>query len=300
MKRRTFVPVYMLRNILYIAAFLPLVLRGQQPPGTDILLFDFSFRNGALTLLNPVNITRRTGYDNQPFFHPKQPVLYYTSADENGRTDIIEYNFLSNTSRKLTVTPDREYSPTLTPDKKHISCIVQRDNQAQDLVQYPLNGGRPVILVNHLTVGYHAWTDRHTVALFVLGQPPTLHIFSLKHRTHDVVADSIGRSLHRIPRTRFISFVDKGSKQWMIKKYDPRHHVVVPICPTLPDREDMAWLDQFIVMSDGADLYFIHPGKGATWKKALLPEGTILRNVSRIAIHPRMSKIAVVVADEKQ
>ena len=136
--------------------------------GSEIFLFDMKIANGQVVLFNGVNITNHKGYDNQPFFHPSKPIIYYTSFNDSGRSDIKYYDYQKNKVSNLTNTQEREYSPTVTPDGKFISCIIQRDNGAQDLGKYPVNGGKPRVLINDLKVGYHAWVDKDKLLLFVL------------------------------------------------------------------------------------------------------------------------------------
>src|SRR5882757_6841126 len=125
--------------------------------GSEIYLFDMKFSKGQVTLSNGINITHHKGYDNQPFFHPSRPIIYYSSFNDSGRSDIKYYNYETKETKNLTLTHEREYSPTITPDEKFISCIIQRDNGAQELAKFPINGGKPEVLVWHLKVGYHAW-----------------------------------------------------------------------------------------------------------------------------------------------
>src|SRR5262245_13514026 len=103
----------------------------QAQPGSEIYLFDLSLKKSSVALKNPVNITGRVGYDNQPYFHPDLPLIFFTSADTSGRTDIRSYDYKKKTLIVITESPEREYSPTVTPDKGHLSCIIQRDNGAQ-------------------------------------------------------------------------------------------------------------------------------------------------------------------------
>ena len=110
--------------LIWFSLMQSLVLYAQQLPGTEIYLFDLSVKKSKVSVSTPQNITNHIGYDNQPFFHPSKPLLYYASADAEGKTDIKTYNYELKTTRQLTITSDREYSPTLTPDGKFISCII--------------------------------------------------------------------------------------------------------------------------------------------------------------------------------
>lgn len=265
----------------------------QQPPGTDIYLFDLAFKKGKFVLTNAVNISDRKGYDNQPFFHPDKPLIYYTSADEEGRTDILVYNYASNETQKLTNTPEREYSPTVTPDKKFISCIIQRDNGAQDLGKYPIDGGNAEIIIDNLTVGYHVWRDDNTLFLFVLGQPNTLHEYSVADKTDKIISQNIGRSLHRVLGTTNISFVDKDSAEWTIKKIKRKDGTIETVGKTLPGREDLTWTPGGkIIMSDGVKLFYWMPGKSKDWTPIYFPDG--LSGITRLTVNAKGNKIAVV------
>lgn len=267
----------------------------QQPPGTDIYLFDLAFKKGKFVLTNAVNISDRKGYDNQPFFHPDKPLIYYASADEEGRTDILVYNYASNETQKLTNAPEREYSPTATPDKKFISCIIQRDNGAQDLGKYPIDGGNAEIIIDNLTVGYHVWRDDNTLFLFVLGQPNTLHEYSVTDKTDKIISQNIGRSLHRVPGTTNISFVDKGSAEWTIKKIKRKDGTIETVGKTLPGREDLTWTPGAkIIMSDGVKLFYWMPGKSKDWTPIYFPDGLSLSGLTRLTVNAKGNKIAVV------
>jgi hypothetical protein len=268
----------------------------QQPSGTEIYLFDLSMKKNKITLSNPKNITNRPGYDNQPFFHPDEPVVYYSSADAEGYTDILSHNYRTGNTQRFTNTPEREYSPTVTPDKKFISCIIQREDGAQDLGKYPIGGGGPEILINNLTVGYHAWVDDLSVALFVLGQPNTLRWYSLKKNVETQISDNIGRSLHRIPGANAISFVDKSSATWRIRLMDGRNGAIEPIIDALPGQEDLAWTpDGKILMSDGEKIFFWHVGKSETWEPIEVHSPLSFKGITRMAVNLKGDKLAIVV-----
>src|SRR5688572_11503459 len=50
-----------------VAAILAPALAAQGPPATDIYLAELRARGGRLEIGTPLNATRRSGYDNQPF-----------------------------------------------------------------------------------------------------------------------------------------------------------------------------------------------------------------------------------------
>ena len=278
---------------------LPCLIYAQQPPpGNEIYLLTLNNSKNGIAVKDPQNITNRAGYDNQPFFHPDKSLVYYTSANAEGRTDLIEYNLETKSSRQLTNTPEREFSPTVTPDKQFLSCIIQRDNGAQDLGKYPIDGGEPTVLISTLTVGYHAWIDQDKLLLFVLGDTMTLRHYDLYLKKSRVVAKGIGRSLHKIPGTTAMSFVHKVSdSEWVIKRMND-DGTIVSITKTLPGREDLTWTaDGKIIASDGKKLFYFQPGKSETWQEIEMPANMPAGTMTRLAVNPKTNLLAIVVSE---
>ncbi|MBS1951503.1 MAG: hypothetical protein JST37_10910 [Bacteroidetes bacterium] len=271
--------------------------------GSEIILFDFHLKESKISISNPRNITNHKGYDNQPSFHADMPIVYYSSFNDSGRADIKFYNFKTNETKSLTRSHEREYSPTLTPDQLYVSCIIQRDNGAQDLGKYPVEGGDPLTIIDNLVVGYHVWADNSHLALFVLGKenmPNTLHFFILPTRHDRILAENIGRSLHRIPQKNEISFIHKTDGQnWTIKKFNPASDEIAEIAKTLPGREDLCWTpDGKIVMSDGIKIFWLDPQKDTVWKEVEIKSGfEFLKGITRLAVNAEGNKLAVVVSE---
>lgn len=268
--------------------------------GSEIMMFDLKVKKNRITISNPKNITNHKGYDNQPSFHTDQPIVYYSSFNEEGRADIKSYNYITGESISITQTNDREYSPTLTPDKSSLSCIIQRDNGAQDLGKYPLAGGEASVIVDHMTVGYHVWADNSHLALFILGEPQTLHYLRLPTKEDTIVASHIGRSLHKIPGERAISFIQKSAgNDWEIRKLESETMKISTVAKTLPGREDITWLaNSKIISSDGTKLFFLDPARENTWIEVTVQSGSeLLKGVTRLAVNMKGDKLAVVVSE---
>ena len=280
-----------MKKLLLLSLILAAFSAGAQT-GSEIYLADLEITEKGITLSNPKNITNRKGYDNQPSFHPDKPFLYFSSFNEQDRADIMVYNYRNHKLEPFTQTPEREYSPTVTPDEKFISCIIQRDDDTQDLGKFPIKGGAPVVLINNLKVGYHAWLDENRLALFVLGEPHTLRIFDQRTRKDSVVIKGIGRSLHKIPNQNKFSFVDKSSSKWMIKSFGSG--VMETIAETLPGREDLTWTpDGRIIMTDGRQFFF-YDSVNKKWQMFFASD---LKGVSRLAVSKDGKKIAFVVSE---
>ena len=288
-----------MKNILLIS-FLTISVLSHAQTGSEIYLFDLTQTKGKITLSNPMNATNHPGYDNQPFFHTDKPILYYASFNEEGRSDIKSYDYSNGKTTFITQTNDREYSPTLTPDKKYLSCIIQRDNGDQNLGKYPVNGGDAIVLIDNLTVGYHGWLDDDRVLMFILGEPMTLHLYNVKTKEDKIITENMGRSIHRIPKDNGMSFVHKVSEtEWIIKRLDNRTEAISVITTTLPGREDLTWTtDGTIIMSDGTKLFQYKPGRSKGWVEITTSFPAEVKGITRLAVSADGKKLAVVVSEE--
>lgn len=282
----------------FLVIHFSILFQSNAQTGSEIFLFDVKSKKGVITLSNAQNITQHKGYDNQPSFHRTEPVVYYSSFNDDGRSDIKIYNFKTKKTSAVTQTQEREYSPTLTPDGKFVSCIIQRDNNAQDLGMYPITGGAPAILINHLVVGYHAWIDADRLLLFVLGQPLTLRMHNLKTEEDKTLAENIGRSVHKIPGKNAMSFIQKSDAGWSIMQLDNASLAITKLIETLPQREDLCWTpDGKILMSDGAKLFYNDPFGDKQWTEISFPQEFSAKGITRLAMNAKGDKLAVVVAE---
>jgi len=270
---------------------------------TEIILFDIKSENGQYLFSNPVNITNHKGYDNQPFFHPSKPLIYYSSFNDSGRSDIKIYDYKTGKTSSLTETNEREYSPTVTPDGKYISCIIQRDNGAQDLGKYPINGGKPEVLINNLKVGYHTWLSKDKLVLFVLGDstnPNTLHLYDLATKTDNVLSKNIGRSLQLIPGENAFSFVQNVSdKEKRVQKYDVATGTISPITMTIRGQDFLTWLDNnLMLMGEGTGIYLFDIKTKDGWQPVLIEgDASMVKGITRVAVNAAKTKLALVVSE---
>jgi WD40 repeat protein len=278
---------------VFLIGFSMIALCVAAQTGSEIYLADLKIDKTGFAVSNLKNITNRPGYDNQAHFDPDKPIIYFSSFNAEGRSDIKTFNYKTNETKLFTETAEREYSPTVTPDKKFISCIIQRDNNAQDLGKYPITGGQPTVIINNLTVGYHAWLNETTLVLFVLGEPNTLRVFDVATGKDVVIKEKIGRSLHKIPGQMAVSFVDKSEEKWLIKRFDGK--TTETICETLSGREDLAWTpDGKIIMSDGRQFFYYNTKSNDGWKMFFASQ---LSGITRIAVSGSGKKIAFVVSE---
>ena len=272
-----------------------------KPPDTEIHLLPLRVRAGVVSLGSPVNITRRVGYDNQPSFTPDGRAVLYTSIRTDAQADIYRYQIGSRVTTRVTATPESEYSPTVMPGGRWISVVRVEADSTQRLWRMTLDGTDFRLLLDRVKpVGYHAWGDARTLALFVLGDPATLQIADLRSGDAHTVASAIGRSLHRIPGSRAISFVQtRSADEWWIDRLELRTGRITPLVRTLPGCEDYAWTPQGIaLMARGDSIYQWTPGRAGGWRSVgTAGLGAGGGRISRMAVSP-LGDLLAIVAEE--
>lgn len=270
----------------------------QAQPGTDIYLLDLSVSAGNIRLSNPKNISNKVGYDNQPFFHPTDPLLYYVSAMPDKQTDVWSYNLQTGARTQLTQTPDSEYSPTVLPGVRYLSCIVQRaSNGDQDLVKYDLKkpANARIILESQKVgkVGYQAWLSDTELVTFILGDPQTLHFMNLAQRKDTLLATNIGRSLHRIPKQNVFSFVQIIDGKAMIRSYEPVYNTIADIAEGQAGSEHYnTWTPDGILLESKGNEILSYDPTSKQWQPVQLPDNLPKRKISRMAVQG--NKMAIV------
>lgn len=271
------------------------------PPPTDI--YELSF-DGTLfdTLKNakPGAIATERGYENQPSFTPDGGAILFTANRDGQQTDIYEFDRKTRRTRQLTsTTAEGEYSATITPDGKGISVIRVEADSTQRLWRFDRDGGNPqLVLADIKPVGYHAWIDDDQLALFVLGQPSTLQYARVSTGKAVVIAQNIGRSLHRIPDTRTVSFVHREApdRVW-VKQFDPATAAVTPLVQMerANNDGDVAWTpDGTLLMSAATQIYAWRRGD-KDWREVYDVAAHKLGTVTRMAVAPDGRAIAIVV-----
>lgn len=264
-------------------------------PSTEVYLFDLEKTKEGFTLSNPVNVSDNPGYDNQPSFSADGNTLYYTSWQTDEQTDIILYNIANRTRKRFTETDGSEYSPTESTNGELISTIILERDGRQLLWSYDLKTAEPKVLVEELVIGYHCWYDENTLFSFVLGEPATLQKNDLKTGENTIIDEKIGRSLHRIPGKKAISYISKATDEWRVMAYQPKSGKQKVIAETLPNAEDMAWTPGgTMIMGKDSKLYF-RKMNGKAWDSLTDLAQFDLTGITRVAVSPNGKRLAVVV-----
>ena len=272
------------------------------PPPPDVYLASVKVERGRPLLAAPLNITDRPGYDNQPSFTADDRGVYFTSVREDAQADIYRYDIATKRTTRVTATaPESEYSATPIEGGRAISVVrVERDS-TQRLWRFPLNGDAPSVILERVRpVGYHAWADEHTLALFVLGSPNSLQLADTRTGAADTIATGIGRSLQRIPATNRISFVRKvTATEWWIESLDPTTRATTRLVRLPEGVEDYAWFPTgSIICGRGSRLLWWSGKTGDDWREIAELSAAGVHGITRLAVSARGDRLALV-ADGK-
>ena len=274
----------------------------------------------------PTPVSTTPGYDNQPMFSPDGARILFAANHDGKQTDVYVFDRANGRVSQLTRTPENENSPTPLPagiGEPGGFSVVQSERRPPDAKPGPIqrlwrfnaSGASPqLILADINPVGYHAWVDADRLALFVLGQPNSLQLASVKTGKGEVAANGIGRSLHRIPTsaeasagkpgTRLVSFVhQEASKEFFIKQIDIDSKKIDTLTKVVEGNteRDMAWTPdgKTILMSSGTKVYSWTRG-GSAWTEVFDAAPHNLGAVSRLAVSPKGDAIAIVVAEPRK
>jgi hypothetical protein len=285
-----------LNTLLLVGPVQVAAQQGERQP--DVFIASLSIEGATVRVGAPRNVTARPGYDNQPSFTTNGRAVYYTSVRDDAQADIYRYDLDSRTTARVTHTaPESEYSAAVIPGDNAIAVIrVERDS-TQRLWRFPTGNGTPSVLLEHVKpAGYFTFADEHTIGLFVLGRPATLQLADTRSGRVDTIVANVGRSLHRMPGQQTISYVSRAYENvaWVMS-LDPATRSMLPIARLPGGIEDYAWLsDGRIVAGQGSKLMICDPKTTAEWTEVADLSAAGLTSITRLAVSPDGSAIAIV------
>jgi hypothetical protein len=284
LNRKTLLPALLVSLGGSIAAY-------GQAPSTDIFVFDVQ----GSTLGTVQRVTNREGYDNQPKFLASGKQIVYSSLHD-GQTDIYRHDLGSGENTRIVASPESEYSPTPIPGTHSISMVRDYGDLKQQLWSVDLRSGEEALLLPDVSpVGYHAWVDQDSVMLFVLGEPHTLQYARIGPGQGNVLADSPGRGLFRIPGRQQMSYVDKTGDEWWLTAIDPRTGTQERLIATPSGREDYAWApDGSVWIGDDSRLLRWEPGDTDGWQSLADLDSQGIYGITRVTFSEDGKRLAVV------
>ena len=240
---------------------------------------------------SPNNISHNPGYDNQPSFWDNDHLLY--NRTRAGQTDIVRYKLKSKKIQWLCNTPQgSEYSPLRIPESEAFSAIRLDTTGLQSLYRYT-EDGKSELLFSPLKIGYHHWVSATTLLCTVLVEDHMNLMLVQSDSSVKLIAEKVGRSLHRIPKTAQLSFIQQKEGKSVLSSFDSTTQNIQPLF-TLPEGvQDVSWLPTgVLIFGQGNTLFQWDPNTSTgirVWKKL-----TGINNISRLALSPDGKRLALV------
>ncbi|NNE03521.1 MAG: steroid delta-isomerase, partial [Eudoraea sp.] len=215
----------------------------------------------------------------------------------NEQTDIA--GFAINRSNVSWITDTQngsEYSPLKIPGKKSVSTIRLDTDGTQRLYAYDLESGTPKLLLKDLKVGYHVWFNNEIIVSSVLVENRMdLFVSNLKKHSNYKIYKNVGRSFHKIPNSKRISFIGKQSSTPELLSLDPLSGEIEKIIELPEGVQDVCWMINGTVLAGHKNsILKFTPGTDTQWHVLFEISPTILTNITRLATNSISTKLAIV------
>lgn len=281
---------------LWVILLLYLPVLGQNPPESSVFLFDIERRNDSISFQNGRIISENKAYNNQASFYNNNTLLYAGATD--GQTDIVSYDIKQNSTKILTQTLGSEFSPRRIPGQDDIAAVRLDPDGNQKLYQYSVQTGNEIELLSDLKVGYFDfYKEDKILASVVTAKDMDLHYIDLETKKDSLIVTNVGRSLHKIPETNTMSYAlvnESGGKDiYMLDMEDGMNSYF--ICALPAGVEDYTWLNATQLLLGTNNELFIYDTLGeGKWQKIVTLNTRNLYNITRLAVSPDGTKLAVV------
>jgi hypothetical protein len=242
-------------RIFIISLFFASSVLGQLPE-TDIWLFKIEKKENVYSYTNPLNVTHRVGYDNQPTFCLDGKSILYVVIDSTKQADIYQYNINKKATLNLTKSEVSEYSPTILPNGLGFSCVVVEKDSSQRVWKFNFDGKFHSIAHEGTdSIGYHTWLNNDTLLYYKLTNPHSLRILNVKSNEDYWLCDHPTRAFKKIGLSSNFMYDMKDSVHTEFRIYNPalRESKVYTTYPTV--NEDFIWHPELgLIKSENADL----------------------------------------------
>jgi len=262
---------------------------------TEIFLYNLTNNKGKYAIADGKNISNNPGYDNQPHFYSNSSIVFSSTRDK--QTDIAKYNINTGKVKYLNNTPNgSEYSPQRIPKSKDVSAVRLDTDGLQRLYRYNTKSGKSMELIANLKVAYPVWHQKNTViSVVIVGDNLDLMINELKSKKNTTIQKKVGRSLHVIPNSKYISYVSKTNEDWEIKMLNPKTGETRSIINSIGKKEDVCWLpDGTLLLAINNTLMKFNPSTDKDWSVFHTFSAKKHKNISRIIVNKYGTKLALV------
>jgi hypothetical protein len=262
-------------------------------------MFDIKPSGTGFTLSNMVNISKNKGYDNQPFVKLDEKKLLFISKRDSISTEIYEYDYAKNNTKRLTNNKENEYSPKIIAPNNR--CMVVKGPEQRLSLYSEDYSSEDTILVNKDSIGYYCYLGKGKIAANVLTKSHSLQLIdTAKLVEPEFIAGNVGRTILEY-RAGFI-YVQLGATKNDINKialYDNSIKSNIHLIDLPPGKEDFLLHEQKIYTVIDEKLFECNLEGERNWKEVADFNTFKLKGITRIAANQEFSKLFVVATEEE-
>ena len=140
------------------------------------------------------------------------------------------------------------------------------------------------------------WYDKNTtINVVIVDKDLDLIKTELKKKRNTTIQKKVGRSLHRIPNTTFISYINKEKEQWEVTMFNPKNGKRKKIIETVGKKEDVCWLpDGILLIAVGNKIMKFNPATDKKWSIFYTFPKNKHKNISRILANSKGTQLVLV------
>jgi hypothetical protein len=289
----------MARNMMNLKTYLLFLFCGigsvafAQVPVTDLYLVQLTEQPaGTFHVHSPEYLSdfNAGGYTSQPFFASDQELYISVRKKGDDQNDLYAIHVDNQTIRKVTDTPESEFSPALLPGNGWLACVRQtvKGPNRQTLVAFPRDqsSNGQTLLPEREDIGYFCPLNEETIALFLVNDESRLALANIETGKTEFSLSNIGRCLRKHPEGDLVYVHKYTDAYWYLKIYDFENKRSSIITETLSGEEDFCLdAEGRIFMGKGSKL-FVHPGKeDGQWAEIGDLSAYGIRNITRLALN---------------
>lgn len=286
----------MLKNH-FILTFLFTVSSLFAQSNTEVFVMDLEFSETDFKIENFANITNNQGYDSQPYFVDDNQLLYARTFQN--QTDIALFQLEKKSLSYVCKTEiGGEYSPQKIPNTNLYSAVRLDTTGLQRLYGYDSITNTSKKIIDNLQVAYYTFYDKNRILSSVLSGANLDLVFSdLGKKTNDTLLTKVGRSIHKVPnQNNTMSYTSINDEKNMdVYQLDINSLESFFVAQLPVGIQDYIWLNESTLLIGSLDkLYILDLYGNGDWKMVTDLSIYQLNNITRLALSPNGSKLAIV------
>ncbi|MFN5795335.1 MAG: hypothetical protein ACK455_11075 [Bacteroidota bacterium] len=225
--------------------------------------------------------------------------LLFISKRDSISTEIYEYDYAKNNTKRLTNNKENEYSPKIIAPNNR--CMVVKGPEQRLSLYSEDYSSEDTILVNKDSIGYYCYLGKGKIAANVLTKSHSLQLIdTAKLVEPEFIAGNVGRTILEY-RAGFI-YVQLGATKNDINKialYDNSIKSNIHLIDLPPGKEDFLLHEQKIYTVIDEKLFECNLEGERNWKEVADFNTFKLKGITRIAANQEFSKLFVVATEEE-